>query len=120
MVTRLCNALMLTASLALVACGPFPDARNRSHERAVAREIQRRTPTVPAGHRAADPAETACLNAAVASGFQVRGIDGSSEVPGPDGRPVARRIVLSVTRGGGPVIAWPCTYHLTTGRAAAA
>jgi hypothetical protein len=113
MIPRLSVAVVLLVA----ACGPYPDARNRAHERAVASAAQRALPVPPPGSRVATVAESACLNAAVAEGFRVQGIDSAADVPGADGRPVARRIVVRVARGDGPTRDWPCIYHLGTGRA---
>lgn len=109
-------AAALLGALVLAACGPFPDARNRAHERMVQREAERARPLPPEGQRRATPAESACLNAAVAQRGWAQGIVGSEDVVGADGRTVAQRLVVNIARRPGEVMAWPCTYDPATGR----
>lgn len=104
---RRAGAAVLAAAVGLAACGPYPDARNRAHERAVAREVERRAVPVPPGMRAASAEENACLNAAVAAGHGVRGL-GDGSAPGA--------VVVRVARGAGTADL-PCVYHPATGRA---
>lgn len=101
------GGLALAAVVALAACGPYPDARNRAHERAVAREVERRAVPVPPGMRAASAAENACLNAAAAAGHAVRGL-GDGSAPGT--------VVVRVARGAGTADL-PCAFDPATGRA---
>jgi uncharacterized lipoprotein len=80
---RLVGGLGLAAVLS--ACGPFPDARNQANSPARQAERARAAePPRPPG-RLADPAETACLNAAVAAGHAVLGLDPPTRPPGSAG-----------------------------------
>jgi hypothetical protein len=98
--------LPLGLGLALSACGSMPDLRpSRAGGPA---GFGATPPAAPAAPAPVGPvagfgggaAESACVAAGRERGFDVQSVVGSVDVPGADGRPVSRDVMLRVLRGG--------------------
>ena len=94
--TRFLTLTLAASATLLTACGPFPDARMLSIRRAPAPVS---TPALPPG-RPATEAETACLEAGRAAGFDGMRLAGTAEVTDAQGVPVSRDVMIAVRRGG--------------------
>lgn len=114
--------LALLASCAVLAgCLSIPDMRSGRH---LSRPAPAPTVTQPAvvGQPLAPPAptasvaETACLEAGRASGFDVRGVVGTREVADAAGIPLSRDVMLNVARGQSN-IELRCSFAYANGQA---
>jgi hypothetical protein len=110
----------LAACMMLAGCFDIPDLRNGERFSNPFRASPGR-PAAPADPMAppapeASAAETACLDAGRAAGFDVRGVIGTREVLGTGGLPQSRDVMLRVQRGSQSVEV-RCSYSYLGGDA---
>ena len=107
----------LTGCMVLAGCNVMPDFR-RGERMSNPFSSQPGTATPPgtAQSPSANSAETACLEAARAAGFDVQGVVGTREVLGSGGLPQSRDVILRVVRGT-QTVELRCSYTYLDGSA---
>lgn len=108
-------ALMATGLLA--GCFDIPDFRASRPAPATSRPVEPviGDPLAPPAPTAG-AAETACMEAGRASGFDVRGIVGTREVADAAGMPLSRDVILNAARGS-QSIEVRCSFAYVNGQA---
>lgn len=105
---------ILAAAVALTGCGRLPDLRPSNWGERPLFERRDPAPALPADPaREAGTAESACMDAGTAAGFDVQGVVGTSEVIDATGMAVSRDVMLRVARGGQTVDV-RCSYDYAT------
>jgi hypothetical protein len=95
----------LTTCVVLAGCFDIPDYRGGARFSNPFSSDAPRTSAAPGDPLGSPPpaasaAETACLEAGRAAGFEVQGVVGTREVIGAGGLPQSRDVMLQVQRGG--------------------